>query len=109
MSDDKKKSLLFCGKTVAAVFFALLHIGCSTVENPSYDAVAAHLDAGGCYYRISDGSGFYRTVGNLAKTIKLSLYENSGVSQEEKESFLLKAGVFEYLVKISGIAECRWS
>ena len=74
MLKDGKTCFRFCGNFAVAAIFVLIGSGCSTVENSSYQTVAAHLDAGGGYYRISDGSGFYRTVGNLVKKIKLSLY-----------------------------------
>ena len=81
--------------------------GCAVPAENGFRTVAGYLESGGSYYRISDQSNLYQTAFDLFKSFEHSLLNDP--ASADTESKMLRVSLVEYLIRLSGIADCRWS
>ena len=110
MSTTKRRiGTAFIPSVVFAVLCVMTAGGCRTPEEAAFDAVAAHLDRGGSYYRISDNGPLYREAKTFFKSFQRSLLEDRSSEKIGRERLMILSSVVELAVRMSGITACRWS
>jgi len=105
----KRRIGVFIASVVFAVLCVVITGGCCTSEEAAFDAVAAHLDRGGSYYRISDNGPLYREAKTFFRSFQRSLLEDRTSEKAGDERLMIVTSVVELAVRMSGITACRWS
>ena len=108
MSTTKRRiGTSFIPSIVSAVICAVITAGCRTPEEAAFDAVSAHLDRGGSYYRISDNGPLFRETETFFRSFQSSLLESRTPEKTGGEQLMIVSSVVELAVRIAASPASR--